>query len=201
MILSNTAIFEALDEGRLVISPEPGPRPALGGTPSPFDTCAVDLTLGQTLLIPRDNLTMNVDLRSGDVRSTLAAMSEQREIDPDEGYRLVPGKFILGQTAELISLPLPGEFTSPSGKTNCLAARVEGKSSRARFGLLIHFTAPTIHAGWSGPIALEIINLGQAPIVLYRNMPICQLILEEVVGVPFESPSQFHGQTSPAGTS
>ena len=80
-----------------------------------------------------------------------------------------------------------------------LAARIEGKSSRARFGLLVHFTAPTIHAGWSGRITLEIMCLGKNPLKLYPGLPICQLIIEEVAGTPTESESQFQGQEHPTG--
>jgi dCTP deaminase len=81
-----------------------------------------------------------------------------------------------------------------------LAARIEGKSSVARCGLLVHFTAPTVHAGWDGPLALEMINLGNAGFTLKPGMPIAQLILEAVMGDPQANPSQFHGQSSPAGT-
>jgi dCTP deaminase len=80
-----------------------------------------------------------------------------------------------------------------------LAARIEGKSSYARCGLLVHFTAPTIHAGFKGTITLEIMNLGPYAISLRPQMPICQLIIEEVRGVPFRSDSQFQGQSQPAG--
>jgi dCTP deaminase len=82
----------------------------------------------------------------------------------------------------------------------CLAARIEGKSSRARCGLLVHFTAPTVHPGWDGPLALEMINLGPVPFLLKLGMPIAQLIVEEVQALPASSPSQFQGQTSPGGT-
>src|SRR2546423_9049816 len=81
-----------------------------------------------------------------------------------------------------------------------LAARIEGKSSFARCGLLIHFTAPTVHAGWDGPLALEMINLGAAGICLFSEMAVCQLILETVMGDPESNPSQFQGQTAPTGT-
>jgi dUTPase len=81
----------------------------------------------------------------------------------------------------------------------CLAGRVEGKSSYARCGLLIHFTAPTIHAGFSGTITLELCNLGPANISLYPGMPICQLIVEAVEGVPFRNDSQFQGQRAVGG--
>lgn len=65
--------------------------------------------------------------------------------------------------------------------------------------MLVHFTAPTIHAGFNGTITLEIMNLGHYSIVLTPLMPICQLIIEEVRGVPFRNDSQFHGQSRAAG--
>jgi dCTP deaminase len=104
----------------------------------------------------------------------------------------MPGKLVLANTLERVELPiLPGR---PS-----LAARVEGRSSFARCGLLIHFTAPTIHAGFKGRITLELINLGSIPILLYPQSYVCQLIIEEVVGLPLENESQFQGQVRPGG--
>ncbi|HTN02940.1 MAG TPA: hypothetical protein VL132_13730, partial [Planctomycetaceae bacterium] len=66
-------------------------------------------------------------------------------------------------------------------------------------GLLVHFTAPTIHAGFSGIVTLELINLGPLPVLLYPGAPICQLIVEEVSGVPFRNDSQFQSQARPGG--
>jgi dCTP deaminase len=60
----------------------------------------------------------------------------------------------------------------------CYSARVEGKSSLARCGILIHFTAPTIHAGFEGRITLEMINMGVHNLLLYPGMFVCQLIIE-----------------------
>jgi hypothetical protein len=74
-----------------------------------------------------------------------------------------------------------------------LAARVGGRSSFARCGVLVHFTAPSIHAGFVGTITLEIMNLGPHA-MLRPGMKICQLILEQVEGFPADAPSQFHGQ-------
>jgi dCTP deaminase len=66
--------------------------------------------------------------------------------------------------------------------------------------VLVHFTAPTIHPGFDGTITLEIINLGPAPFVLRPGMPIAQLLVEEVDGIPFEKADrQFKGQRSPLG--
>jgi dCTP deaminase len=66
--------------------------------------------------------------------------------------------------------------------------------------VLVHFTAPTVHPGWNGPLTLEMINLGPVPFLLRPGMPIAQLIVEEVKGLPFANPSQFHGQQTPEGT-
>lgn len=65
-----------------------------------------------------------------------------------------------------------------------LAARVEGKSSLARFGLGVHITAPTIHAGFKGRVRLEIFNNNIVPIRLITGMRICQLIFELTLGTP-----------------
>ena len=68
-----------------------------------------------------------------------------------------------------------------------------------RCGILIHFTAPTIHAGFEGTITLEIINLGPIEFLLYPDMRICQLIIEEVKGIPTDAPNQFRGQKDAVG--
>lgn len=107
-------------------------------------------------------------------------------------FVLRPNKLVLGKTLEHVELPILTDGIS-------LAARVEGKSSFARCGLLVHFTAPTIHSGFKGTITLELINLSPLDIALYPNMPICQLIIEQVQGIPFSNESQFQGQATPGG--
>ncbi len=185
-VLSNRSLIAALDEGRLRITPRPGPvPPALG---SPFGTCSIDLRLSPTLYVPRDGLHLGVDVR-GPITATLEALYESR-ILPTEGFVLHPNRFVLGQTIEEVALPLSG---------NCLAARIEGRSSFARAGLLVHFTAPTIHAGFAGRIALEMINLGEFPLILRAGAAVCQLIVQTVEGEPIQSESQFQLQSAPTG--
>lgn len=193
MILSNLEIQKAIDQGLLVIKPEPQPRKplAVNPAPCPYDTTSVDLRLGPTLSIPISG-SFTYDLRNPGLASFLSRNCNHVQIDPVGGFALQPNAFVLGSTQEEVELPLTGP--------RVLAARIEGKSSFARCGLLVHFTAPTVHAGWKGPLTLEIKNLGSNPITLYPEMPICQLILEEVVGTPFPNPSQFSGQRTPAGT-
>ena len=187
-------MHKALDEGRLVIAPEPLPRfPSIGGSHCPYDTHSVDLTLAREISIPQPG-SPSYDLTEPGLAATLSRLSEQRLIQQGEPYKLERNQFILGMTRERIALPI-----IPGAKT-CLAARIEGKSSRARCGLLIHFTAPTVHPGWDGPLTLEIINLGPSPILLSPDMPIAQLIVEEVKGLPAAlNPSQFQGQATPEG--
>ena len=185
MILSNTEIQRALDEGRIVLNPSPDP---------PFDTTAIDLRLGDLIQVPKtDKKDAFIDPQSDSIINTLNYLYYKEKIR--EHYLLEPNKFILSKTFESVSLP-----SLPDENGYYLAARVEGKSSLARCGLLIHFTAPTIHAGFEGTITLEIINLGAFPIKLRSKMLICQLIFETVLGKPYENPSEFQGQSNPDGS-
>ena len=194
MILSNVAIHAAIDEGALVIRPEPTPRlNSLDGPPSPYDTSAVNLRLSPELSIADEAKPFVFDLRQKGLASFLKDAYRAHKMDRDGGFALAPGLFVLGNTVETIELPI-------RENQRCLAARVEGRSSFARCGLLIHFTAPTIHAGFSGTITFEMMNLGKQSIMLFPNMPICQLIFEAVDGTPLRNDSQFHGQKTPAGT-
>jgi dCTP deaminase len=200
MILSNVAIYEAIDNQRIILAPEPTPRYLGPGQDSPYDTHSVDVRLGKYLSIPRTG-PYTFDLhRPGEPKSELSKFlannSERIEV-PASGYPLEPHKFILGQTVEHLTLPID----TPANRLlkRCLAARIEGKSSRARTGLLVHFTAPTIHPGFSGTITLEIINLGPVPFMLREGMPIGQLLFEEVEGLPISKASQFQDQTRPEG--
>jgi dCTP deaminase len=152
------------------------------------------LRLGDEVSWMNEGLAVNIDLRRGRFARLFGPNSRSRRITEDQPFALVPGKFILANTLEQVSLPI-------IDNTPCLAARVEGRSSFARCGLLVHFTAPTIHAGYSGRITLEIINLGAVPILLFPEMYICQLIVEEVHGFPRQNDSQFQGQTRPGGMS
>ncbi len=191
MILSNVAIQRAIADHRLVIDPAPAPLRPIEGRDCPYQTSAVDLLLGEEVSWLREGHAIAMDLRQGGFVRTFQANSESRRIAEDQPYALKPGKFVLAQTYERIELPLLGDRS--------LAARVEGRSSYARCGLLVHFTAPTIHAGFAGRITLEMMNFGPYIISLYPRMPICQLIVEEVAGEPFCNASQFHGQVRPGG--
>jgi dCTP deaminase len=182
MILSNKAIREALSNRSIILKPPPE---------EPFDTTAIDLRLGNSILLPNKKIGAAFDMRKARAAATLKAFYKNKTIDEDGGFTLIPDQFAIANTLEWISLPL--------NCTPCYAARVEGKSSNARCGLIIHLTAPTIHAGFEGNITLELKNLGHFPITLHRGMFICQLIFEEVKGEIDFNPSQFQGQKKPEG--
>ncbi len=193
MILSNIEIQKALDEGRLVIEPEPGPRRPEAGAYCPYDTHAVDLRLYHEITVPQSG-PHHYDVTEiyNNLPETIAEHSEKYMLSEMKPYLLEPHQFILGRTLERVELPV--DMGTPH-----LAARIEGKSSRARCGLMVHFTAPTVHPGWAGPLTLEMINLGPKAILLRPGMHIAQLIIEEVRGEIFLNPSEFHGQSTPEG--
>jgi len=171
--------------------PEPSPRfPSIESPNCPYSTTSVNLTLSDELAVPKDGELHVLDIRTGRTAEMLAQAYPKLTIR--DRYILLPQRFILGRTVEKVELPL--QKGRPS-----LAARVEGRSSLARCGLIVHFTAPTIHAGFEGTITLEIINLGAYPIALFPGMEICQLLLEEVLGEPFANPSGFQGQQTTTG--
>jgi len=198
MILSNLELHAALDSKRLVITPEPTPRERNIADPDeycPYDTHAVDLTLGSEIIVPEPGVYAYDLLQQTSLAVFIEKNSRKYRLDEHSHFVLERQQFILGQTREKIWLPI----NHAKNKRKCLAARIEGKSSRARVGLLIHFTAPTVHPGFKGHLTLEMINLGPARILLKPGMPIAQLLVEEVRGIPSPNPSQFQDQTTPSG--
>ena len=113
------------------------------------------------------------------------------EVEEGEPFILHPGEFVLGSTYELVSLP------------DDVAARLEGKSSLGRLGLLTHSTAGFIDPGFSGHITLELSNVANLPITLWPGMKIGQLCLLRLTS-PAENPygsakagSKYQGQRGP----
>ena len=193
MLLSNHEIHEALDNGRLIIKPEPQPRfKGVGEKYCPYDTHTVVLRLGKEITIPKAGAYTYDFGNAGNIAPVIGNNSEKRTLDVHQPYYLTKWHFILAQTLEEIAFPIDKGPPYLSG-------RIEGKSSRARCGVLVHFTAPTIHPDWSGPLTLEIINLSEIPFLLHPEMPIAQLIVEQVHGEILTNPSQFKNQSTPEG--
>jgi dCTP deaminase len=185
MILTDRDILAALLGRTIAISPEP----ALIA----YSSTSVDLSLSRELMVFRavnDLAGEVIDPARGDFcfKAAMARFTSPHRIGP-EGFDLNPQGMVLGWTAEKLDLSLKAQ----------LAARVEGKSSLARFGLAIHVTAPTIHAGFAGNIQLEIVNHGPVPVRLRAGMRICQLILEQTASVAEHGyAGQFQGQAPQA---
>jgi dCTP deaminase len=116
------------------------------------------------------------------------------EVETGEAFVLHPGEFVLGSTLELVTLP------------DDLAARVEGKSSLGRLGLLTHATAGFVDPGFSGHVTLELSNVATLPIVLYPGMKVGQLCFFRLSS-PAENPygsgahgSHYQGQRGPTAS-
>jgi dCTP deaminase len=126
-----------------------------------------------------------------DVRQPMEELTELVEIEGDEPFILHPGEFVLGQTLEKVTLP------------DDIVARLEGKSSLGRLGLLIHSTAGFVDPGFSGNLTLELSNVANLPITIYEGMPIGQISFMRMDG-PVEVPygakdkgSKYQGQGEP----
>ena len=116
------------------------------------------------------------------------------EVKSDESFVLHPGEFVLGATYELVTLP------------DDIAARLEGKSSLGRLGLLTHSTAGFIDPGFSGHVTLELSNVATLPITLWPGMKIGQLCFFRLSS-PAEHPygsqrygSRYQGQRGPTAS-
>ena len=179
MIYSDLDIKHALEEEGLVIEPRP--------VSAAYATSSVDLLLGNTLTVfdpPIPGVEIAVTVAQADPEETAERYGKVVTVPANSFIELKPNAFALGYTVERIELPLN------------LAARVEGKSSVARWGLSIHQTAPTIHAGFHGNIRLEIANVGPFVCRLTPGMQICQLVIEELKSTPEnELQSRFQNQS------
>jgi len=126
-----------------------------------------------------------------DVKQDLEDLTEMVVVDPDGVFMLHPGEFVLGSTLERITVP------------DDLVARIEGKSSLGRLGLLIHSTAGFIDAGFDGHITLELSNVASLPITIYPGMKIGQISFVQMT-TPADNPygkgargSKYQGQRGP----
>jgi dCTP deaminase len=116
------------------------------------------------------------------------------EVAPDEAFILHPGEFVLGSTFEFVTLP------------NDIAARLEGKSSLGRLGLLTHSTAGFVDPGFKGHVTLELSNTATLPIKLWPGMKIGQLCFFKLTSAsefPYGSDkysSRYQGQRGPTAS-
>ena len=180
MILSDRDIRAELEAGRIVIDPF---------VPDAVQPSSVDLHLGNRFRVFRNNRTAVID-----PREEQPELTELVEIAGDEPFILHPNEFVLGATFERVALP------------DDLVARLEGKSSLGRLGLLIHSTAGYVDPGWEGTLTLELSNVANLPIKLYDGMKIGQISfqrLSSAVEVGYGDArigSKYRGQTDPTAS-
>ena len=161
MILSDRDLRAALEQGQLVIEPleEDAVQPA-----------SIDLRLDNRFRVFRNTRYPYID-----VKLPMEDLTELVEVKPDEAFILHPGEFVLAATYEWVEIP------------PCFAARLEGKSSLGRLGLLTHSTAGFLDPGFRGHITLELSNVANLPITLYPGMRIGQIAIFQLTS-PAERP-------------
>jgi dCTP deaminase len=175
-VLSDRTIRRLVDDGRLVVDPWDADL---------VQPASIDLRLGDSFRVFHNHRVTAIDLR--DVPTNL---TEEVAIGRDEAFVIHPGEFCLGRTLEWVELP------------DDVVARVEGKSSVGRLGLIVHATAGFVDPGWKGTLTLELNNLTRVPIKLYPGLLIAQLsfmALDRPAERPYGSPelgSHYQGQVA-----
>ena len=185
MRLCDRDIEAYLDAGKIRIEPRP-PQTRISGV-------SVDLRLGNHFRVFNGHAAPYIDLsgpREEVDRAIDRVMDKEISIGLDEAFFLHPGELALAVTAETITLP------------DDLVGWLDGRSSLARLGLMVHATAHRIDPGWSGAIVLECFNSGKLPLALRPGMTICAMNFETLSGPaarPYNkrSSAKYRGQTGP----
>ena len=158
MILSDRHVREALISGRIKIRPEINYETQLG-------SCSIDFRLGNTFQVFDYSRYPYIDLRSD---KPIYEYMREIEIEGDQPFIMQPRGFALASTLEWIELD------------DDIAARLEGRSSLGKLGIIVHSTAALFEPGWAGNIDIELGHLGVIPVALYPGMRICTLTFEQV---------------------
>jgi dCTP deaminase len=180
VVLSDRDIRAEIAAGRIVIDPF---------IPEAVQPSSVDLHLDRRFRVFRNSRYPYID-----VRADQPELTELLEIAGDEPFILHPGEFVLGSTLERVQLP------------DDMVARLDGKSSLGRLGLLIHSTAGFVDPGWEGTLTLELSNVANLPITLYDGMKIGQISFQrlsspaEVAYGDAGIGSKYRGQRDPTAS-
>ena len=180
VLLSDRDIRAELDAGRVVLDPY---------DPSMLQPSSIDVRLDRYFRLFDNHKYPFIDPSQEQPELTRLV-----EVAPDEPFVLHPGEFVLGSTFEAVTLP------------DDVAARLEGKSSLGRLGLLTHSTAGFIDPGFSGHVTLELSNVATLPITLWPGMKIGQMCFFRLSS-PAEHPygsdaygSRYQGQRGPTAS-
>jgi dCTP deaminase len=173
-VLSDGTILRFVQERRIRIDP---------WDPKLVQPASVDLRLGDSFRVFHNHKVTAIDLREPP-----SNLTEEVVVPDGEAFVIHPGEFCLGRTLEFVQIP------------DDIVARIEGKSSLGRLGLIVHATAGFCDPGFEGTLTLELNNLTRVPIRLYPGLPIAQLsfmTLDRAAQRPYGSPglgSHYQGQ-------
>jgi dCTP deaminase len=180
VILSDHTLREEIAAGRIVVEP--------------YDDQMVQPSSIDVRLDRYFRVFLNHTMPVIDVKKDLEELTRLVEIDGEDPFVLHPGEFVLGSTFERVAVP------------DDMVARIEGKSSLGRLGLLTHSTAGFIDPGFSGHVTLELSNVATLPIKLWPGMKIGQLCffrLSSASERPYgsaEYSSRYQGQRGPTAS-
>ncbi|NRA62031.1 MAG: dCTP deaminase [Psychrobium sp.] len=170
MRLSDVDIEKHLRDKKIIITPAPDPASISGVT--------VDIRLGNKFRVFEGHNAPFIDISGPkqDVQIALdSVMSDEIVLEGDQPFILHPGELALAMTLESVTLP------------DNIVGWLDGRSSLARLGLMVHVTAHRIDPGWSGNIVLEFFNAGKLPLALRAGMPIGALNFE-ILSSPAQRP-------------
>ncbi len=154
-VYSDTDIAKAIADGRLKVEPF---------DPKTIQPGSIDMSLGNQFRIFKYGKHSIIDTRKKDH----SELTEVIEVKDGDHFLLLPGKLLLAATKEKIQLSAD------------LCGRIEGKSSFARLGIMVHITSGFIHPGSYGVQTLEISNMSNLPVKLYPGTKICQIIIQDM---------------------
>lgn len=166
MILSDKDIKKYIKEGKIIIKPKPNFKRQLG-------SASFDLRLGNEFRVFEHTKKPFIDTKDP---KTFKNITQLIKLKNKEAFVFQPNQFVLAVTLEEVSLP------------DDIAARIDGRSSLGRLGIVVHSTAGHVDPGFRGRINLEMENIGMIPILLYPGTRICQLVFESLsspVKVPY----------------
>lgn len=156
MVLSDRDIKKYLKAKKIVIKPAPDLSIQLG-------SCSIDLRLGRTFRVFEHSKFAYIDPFDANVKKEVTREIVVKNNDP---FILQPNDFVLATTIESFKL------------ADDILARLEGRSSLGRLGIVVHSTASIFDPGWDGVVVMELGNMGRMPVALYPGMRICSLTFE-----------------------
>lgn len=171
MVLSNVDIKKYMREGKIKITPEPDLDTQLG-------SCSIDFRLSNTFRVFEHSKYPYIDLKK---KVDVDDLMRRVDVPDGEGFTMQPGEFVLAATQEKLEL------------ADDVMARLEGRSSLGRLGIIVHSTAGLFDPGWVGKATLELGNLGRMPVILYPGWRICAFTFEQL-----SSPSSMPYRIKPA---